>query len=165
MIAFFSIPILTTYLIDQTYDLLFVSAIASLGVFIFTLLLAINYNLNRATKVLKGEEVQKVSFFSLFKDKYLRLLSVFLIFSMGAAVFVDYTFLSATETMYPEEKDLSNFLSFFSGTVIVLSFLIQSFINDIIIGKFGLRVALMTMPLILILLYCRSNYCWAHIWI
>ena len=151
MIAFFSIPILTAYVIDQTYDLLFVSAIAALGVFIFTLFLAINYNLNRATKVLKGEEVQKVNFFSLFKDRYLRLLSVFLIFSMGAAVFVDYSFLSATETMYPEEKDLSNFLSFFSGTVIVLSFLIQSFINDIIIGKFGLRVALMTMPLILIL--------------
>ncbi|SNS68651.1 ATP/ADP translocase [Ekhidna lutea] len=151
MIAFFSIPILTNWVIDQTYDLLFVSAIASFGVFIFTLLLAINYNLDKATKVIKGEEVQKVSFFTLMKDKYLRLLSIFLIFSMGAAVFVNYTFLSATETMYPDEKDLSNFLSFFSGTVIVVSFLIQSFINDIIIGKFGLRVALMTMPLILIL--------------
>lgn len=151
MIAFFSIPVLTTYVIDATYDLLFVSAIAALGVFIFTLLLATSYNLDKATKVLKGESVEKVNFFSLMKDKYLRLLSVFLIFSMGAAVFVDYTFLSATETMYPDEKDLSNFLSFFSGTVIVVSFLIQSFINDIIIGKFGLKVALMTMPLILIL--------------
>ncbi|MEQ6165577.1 cyclic nucleotide-binding domain-containing protein [Ekhidna sp. MALMAid0563] len=151
MIAFFSIPVLTTYLINATYDLLFVSGIAALGVFIFTLLLAINYNLNKATKVLKGEEVEKVSFTSLVKDRYLRLLSIFLVFSMGAAVFMDYTFLSATETMYPEEQDLANFLSFFSGTVIVVSFLIQSFINDIIIGKFGLKVALMTMPLILIL--------------
>jgi hypothetical protein len=151
MIAFFSIPILTGWIINQTYDLLFVSGIAAVGVFIFTLLLAINYNLNKATKVLKGEEIEKVGFTSLIKDKYLRLLSVFLIFSMGAAVFVDYTFLSATETMYPDEQDLSNFLALFSGTVIVFSFLIQSFVNDIIIGKFGLKVALMTMPLILIL--------------
>ncbi|MEQ8626969.1 cyclic nucleotide-binding domain-containing protein [Ekhidna sp.] len=151
MIAFFSIPVLTATIINATYDLLFVSGIAALGVFIFTLLLAINYNLNKATKVLKGEEVEKVSFTSLVKDRYLRLLSIFLVFSMGAAVFMDYTFLSATETMYPEEQDLANFLSFFSGTVIVVSFLIQSFINDIIIGKFGLKVALMTMPLILIL--------------
>ena len=151
MIAFFSIPVLTTYVINATYDLLFVSGIAALGVFIFTLLLAINYNLNEVTKVLKGEEIEKVNFFSLMKDKYLRLLSIFLIFSMGVAVFVNYTFLSATEIMYPDEKDLANFLSFFSGTVIVFSFLIQSFINDIIIGKFGLKVALMTMPLILIL--------------
>lgn len=151
MIAFFSIPLLTATIIDETYDLLLVSSIAALGVFIFTLLLATNYNLDRVTKTLKGEEVQKVNFFSLMKDKYLRLLSVFLIFSMGAAVFVEFTFLSATETMYPDETELSNFLSFFSGTVIVVSFLIQSFINDIIIGRFGLKVALMTMPLILIL--------------
>ncbi|NQZ75911.1 MAG: HEAT repeat domain-containing protein [Ekhidna sp.] len=151
MIAFFSIPILTNYVIDQTYDLLFVSGIASGGVFIFTLLLVINYNLDRATKVKTGEEVEKVNFFSLMKNKYLRLLSIFLIFSMGSAVFMDYTFLSATETMYPDEQDLANFLSFFSGLVIVFSFLIQSFVNDIIIGRFGLKVALMTMPLILIL--------------
>ncbi len=151
MIAFFSIPILTTYVIDETYDLLFVSSMAALGVFIFTLYLTLQFNLNKSTKVLKGEEVQKVTFSTLMKDKYLRLLSVFLVFSMGAAKFVDITFLSATETMYPDEEDLSNFLSFFSGTVILLSFVIQSFINDYIIGKFGLKVALMTMPLILIL--------------
>ncbi|WP_425391332.1 cyclic nucleotide-binding domain-containing protein [Ekhidna sp.] len=151
MIAFFSIPVLTSTIINATYDLLFVSGIASFGVFVFTLLLAVNYNLNKATKVLEGEQVEKVNFFSLMKDRYLRLLSIFLIFSMGSAVFMDYTFLSATETMYPDEKDLANFLSFFSGLVIVFSFLIQSFVNDIIIGKFGLKVALMTMPLILIL--------------
>ncbi|MEO1256215.1 MAG: hypothetical protein AAFY41_15205, partial [Bacteroidota bacterium] len=150
MIAFFSIPLLNN-IIDQTYDLLFVSAIASLGVFIFTLLLSVRFNLDRVTKVAKGEDVEKVNFLSLFKNKYLRLLCVFLIFSMGAAKFVDYTFLSSTETMYPDEKDLANFLSIFSGIVIVFSFLIQSFVNDIIIGKFGLKVALMTMPLILIL--------------
>ncbi|GAB4245196.1 MAG: hypothetical protein Tsb0034_23650 [Ekhidna sp.] len=151
MIAFFSIPLLTEFLIDETYDLLFVSSIAALGVFIFTLMLTLNFNLNKATNLLRGEEVQKVNFLSLMKDRYLRLLSVFLIFSMGASVFVDYTFLSATETMYPEEDDLSTFLSFFSGTVIIVSFLIQSFLNDLIIGRFGLKVALMTMPLILIL--------------
>lgn len=151
MIAFFSIPVLTTYVIDETYDLLLVSSIAALGVFIFTLYLTLQFNLNKSTKVLQGEEVQKVNFLSLMKDKYLRLLSIFLIFSMGASVFVDFTFLSATETMYPDEDDLSKFLSFFSGTVILLSFVIQSFINDYIIGKFGLKVALMTMPLILIL--------------
>lgn len=152
MIAFFSIPILTsTGVINQTYDLLILSSISAFGVFAFTTMLSTNYNLDKVTKVMKGEQVAKVSFNSLFKDNYLRLLSVFLIFSMGASVFVDYTFLSATETMYSDEQELSTFLSFFSGTVIIVSFLIQSFLNDLIIGKFGLKVALMTMPLILIL--------------
>lgn len=150
MIAFFSIPLMKELnIIDETYDLLVASSIASVGVFIFTLLLTLNFNIDKATKVLKGEQVEKVSFASLFKDKYLRLLSIFLIFSMGVAVFVDYTFLSATETMYTDEDELTNFLSFFSGMVIVVSFIIQSFINDIIIGRFGLKIALMTMPLIL----------------
>ena len=151
MIAFFSIPLLTATIINATYDLLFVSGIAALGVFIFTLLLTLNFNIDKATKRKEGEEVKQVSFADLFKDKYLRLLSVFLIFSMGASVFVDYTFLSATETMYPDEKELSTFLSFFSGVVIIVSFLIQSFLNDLIIGRFGLKVALMTMPMILAL--------------
>ena len=152
MIAFFSIPLLRAAgVINETYDLILMSSIAAIGVFVFTLILTLSFNLNRSTKVLKGEEVRKINFLSLMQDKYLRLLSVFLIFSMGAAVFVDLTFLSATETMYQDENDLSNFLSFFSGFVIVLSFVIQSLLNDYIIGKFGLKVALMTMPLILIL--------------
>ena len=152
MIAFFSIPILNGMgVINETYDLLVISSIASLGMFIFTMLLTVNYNLDQATQLAKTREVQKVNFFSLIKNRYLRLLCMFLIFSMGASVFVDYTFLSATETMYPDENELSTFLSFFSGAVIVVSFLIQSFINDIIIGRFGLKIALMTMPLILAL--------------
>lgn len=151
MIAFFSIPLLTATIINETYDLLFVSGIAALGVFIFTLLLTLNFNVDKATKRKEGEEVKKVTYLDLFRDKYLRLLSVFLVLSMGAFIFVDYTFYTATSTMYPEENELRTFLSFFSGTVIVVSFLIQSFINDIIIGRFGLKVALMTMPLILAL--------------
>ncbi len=153
IIAFFSIPFITRLpFIDSTYDLLFVSAIASFGVFFFTIWIVRDFNVNKATKVEHGAEKPKeVNFFDLLKDPYLRLLSLFLIFSMGASVFVDYTFYSATEIMYPDEQELTNFLSFFSGTVMIMSFLIQSFVNDIIIGKFGIKVALMTMPLILIL--------------
>jgi hypothetical protein len=150
MIAFFSIPVLyAANIIDQTYDLLVISSVAAVGVFIFTVLLTTGYNLDKVTKVVKGDKVANVNFISLLKDPYLRLLSLFLIASMGASVFVDYTFLTATEIMYSDEQELGTFLSFFAGTVIIVSFLIQSFLNDLIIGKFGLKIALMTMPLIL----------------
>ncbi|MFT7157660.1 MAG: AAA family ATP:ADP antiporter [Parvicella sp.] len=152
ILAFFSIPFITQLdFIDSTYDLLFVSAIASFGVFFFTIWIVKDFNINKVTKVKANEKVKEISFFDLINDPYLRLLSLFLIFSMGASVFVDYTFYSATEIMYPDEQELTNFLSFFSGTVMIMSFLIQSFVNDIIIGRFGIKVALMTMPLILIL--------------
>ena len=152
IIAFFSIPLIIRLpFVNDTYDLLFVSAIAAFGILVFTIWIIREYNLDKVTKVESGEKVQKVKFFDLLKDKYLLLLSLFLVFSMGASVFVDYTFYTATETMFPEEQKLSDFLSFFSGTVMIMSFLIQSFVNDVIIGRFGLRVALMTMPAILVL--------------
>lgn len=153
IIAFFSIPQLTKLpFINSTYDLLFVSAIASFGIFFFTIWIVKDYNVNKVTKIENTDtKPEEVSFMKLIKDPYLRLLSLFLIFSMGASVFVDYTFYSATEIMYPDETKLSNFLSYFNGTIMIMSFLIQSFLNDLIIGRFGLKVALMTMPLILIL--------------
>ena len=164
LIAFFSVPILTRTIIGPTYDLLVVSSIAAVGVFVFTILLSVNFNLDRVTKVSKGKKAAKVTYLDLFKNKYLRLLSIFLIFSMGASIFANYTFITATETwfklgddtlteveMAAQKLQLSDFLSFFNGAIIILSFVIQSFINDFIIGKFGLKIALMTMPFILAL--------------
>jgi AAA family ATP:ADP antiporter len=153
IIAFFSIPLIQKIPgMGESYDLLFVSAIASFGVLFFTIWIIKNFNLDKATKVEKGDgKVKEVSFFDLVKDPYLGLLCLFLIFSVGASIFVDYTFYTVTEINFPEEDKLTTFLSFFSGTIMIMSFLIQSFINDIIIGRFGLKVALMTMPIILIL--------------
>jgi len=149
MIGFFSIPVLTRTIIDSTYDLLIVSGIASFGVLVFTIWIVKNFNLDTVAKIKKTDNVKTVSYLDLFKNKYLRLLCLFMIFSMGSAVFIEYVYLSATEIMYPNENELRDFLSFTSGAVMVLSFIIQSFINDIIIGKFGLKVSLMVMPLIL----------------
>lgn len=156
LIAFFSVPLLTRTILNETYDLLVVSAIGAAGVFIFTLLLSIHFNLNRVAGIGKGKTDEKVTYLDLFRNKYLRLLSAFLIFSMGASYFANYTFLTATETWHTidgkiDSLALSDFLSFFNGATIILSFFIQSFINDFIIGRFGLKIALMTMPFILIL--------------
>ena len=154
MIAFFSVPGITRLpFVDDTYDLLFVSCFAAFGVLLFSVRIVARYNLDKISQPEDNSRKapQKVKFLDSIKNPYLRLLSFFLIFSMGASVFVDYTFYTATETMFPEEQKLSDFLSTFNGTVMIMSFLIQSFVNDIIIGRFGLKVALMTMPAILIL--------------
>ncbi len=150
MIAFFSIPAMTELkLIDETNDLLIIAAVAALGILFFTIWIVKDFNIDSATRIRKQDKVKPVKFIDLFRNRYLRLLSLFLIFSMGSAVFTDYVFLSATETMYPVEDELRNFLSFFNGTIMVVSFLIQSFINDIVIGKYGLKVSLMVMPFVL----------------
>ncbi|UXX79322.1 cyclic nucleotide-binding domain-containing protein [Reichenbachiella carrageenanivorans] len=153
MIAFFSIPLLSAInIINETHDLLLLSTIAAFGIMVFALIIVKNFNLDSATKIRPSDaRVRKITYLDLFKDKYLRMLCVFMVFSMASAVFANFVYLSATEIMYPDEKELRTFLSFTNGTVMVLSFFIQSFINDIIIGKYGLRVSLMVMPLVLAL--------------
>ena len=153
MIAFFSIPVLSALgIIDETHDLLLLSTIAAFGILIFSILIVKDFNLDSATKIRPSDaKVRKITYADLVKDKYLRMLCVFMVFSMASAVFADFVYFSATEIMYPDEKELRTFLSFTNGTIMILSFIIQSFINDIIIGKYGLKVSLMVMPLILAL--------------
>lgn len=152
VLAFFSIPIVSQFVHSSTEDLLIAATIACFGIFFFTIWLVKAFNLNSATQAKHGDtKVKAVGFVDLFRDKYLRMMCLFLAFSVGAGKFIEYSFFAATETMYPVEDELKNFLSFFSGTVMLLSFFIQSFINDIIIGRFGLRVSLMVMPFILVL--------------
>ena len=153
ILAFFSVPLIQMVPgMNQTYDLLLVACLAAFGVLFFSIWIVKSQNVDKATKVAKNEKIRKkVNFLDLLKDPYLRLLSLFLVFSMGASVFVDYTFYSVTEINFPKDEDLYRFLSFFNGTIMIMSFFIQSFVNDVIIGKFGLKVALMTMPIILIL--------------
>ncbi|PIB35821.1 hypothetical protein BFP72_10670 [Reichenbachiella sp. 5M10] len=158
MIAFFSIPLLTRLsIIDETYDLLLISAVSAFGVLVITIWIVKDYNLDIATKIRKDQNinVKKISYMDLFKDKYMRMLCLFMVFSMGSAVFANYVYISATEIFYPvnketgDDSELRDFLSFANAAVMLLSFTIQSFINDIIIGRFGLRVSLMVMPLVL----------------
>lgn len=159
MIAFFSIPVITRLdIFNDTYDLLLVASVAAAGILYFVIYIALYWNVNKATEKKADEAIEKVTYGSVLKNPFTRLLTFFMIFSVGAAVFVDYTYYNSVEIYFtdPEsqevkEQELNDFLSFFSGTIIIMSFLIQSFINDIIIGRFGLKVALMTMPVILIL--------------
>ncbi|MEQ8811382.1 MAG: Npt1/Npt2 family nucleotide transporter, partial [Imperialibacter sp.] len=105
-------------------------------------------NLDIATKK-ESREKPNTSYADLLKNKYLGLLSLFLIFSASANAFAEFTFYESVNIMYPDETELSNFLSFYDGAIIVVSFVIQSFLNDLIMGKFGLKVSLMVMPIVL----------------
>ena len=152
IIAFFSIPLLIELpFIDDTYDLLLVSSLSMIVILGLTVLICKNYNVDLIDSLKKDQKIDYTGYLGIFKNKYTRLLCVFMICSMGAAIFVEYSFLATIEIYHPEEDKLNRFLSFFNGTVIIMSFIIQTFINDIILNKFGLKVALMTMPIILIL--------------
>ena len=153
ILAFFSIPFLTSLnILNNNDDLLTMAGFAAFGMFVFTIIIIRNYNVDKSRKLHEGDQSQTVSYKDIFTNPYMRMMSLFIVFSMGASVFMQYTFFTATSTMYEtNDNEIRGFLSFFNGTVMILSFIIQSFVNDKIINDYGLRVALMIMPLVLIL--------------
>ncbi|MEQ8878885.1 MAG: hypothetical protein RLQ12_04590, partial [Cyclobacteriaceae bacterium] len=99
ILAFYSIPFITRLpFINETYDLLCVACISSFGVLFFTLWVVKDYHINKATKAREEQgELETPGFKGIFKSRFLRLLSFFIIFSMAASVFIEYSFLTATE--------------------------------------------------------------------
>ena len=57
---------------------------------------------------------------------------------------------------YPDERDLTNFNSFFIGAVYGISLILQTFVNPRIISNYGLRVSLFILPLVMIIFSIAS---------
>ena len=69
-----------------------------------------------------GDTVRRESrLIKIFRDQYIVLLSVFLLISMVMFVFSQYSFQTLVKEQYPDERDLTNFNSFFIGAVYGLS--------------------------------------------
>jgi hypothetical protein len=148
IIAFFAIGALPQRLYD-TGDLILVSAVCVTGALFFLFLIVRSYDLSAMSNQQSSSEIKEVGYTDLYKNKYLKYLSLFLILSMIASQFMEFTFLNTINVFYPDENELKTFIAFFSGVVMIGSFIIQTFFNDIIIGTYGLRVSLLVMPAIL----------------
>ncbi len=81
-------------------------------------------------------------------DPYTKLLSLFLIISMVTLIFGQFTFQELIKVQYPNQRELTNFLAFFNLTIYGLSFFMQTFVNDKIVTNYGIRIALMLLPVV-----------------
>ncbi len=133
----------------ETYNLLIVSALAVLGAMGFLLVIVNKYKLGQATAGYQQSTHVKLK--DMLGSKYVVLLAVFISFSIFAYLLVENSYLAALSRQYPieEEDSLRQFLGWFSGTILILSFIFQTFFNDRIIAEYGLRVALTILPVIL----------------
>ena len=94
-----------------------------------------------------GETVrEETRLTKIFSDRYIVLLSVFLLVSMIMFVLSQYSFQKLVKEQYPNERDLTNFNSFFIGAVYGISLIMQTFVNPRIISNYGLRVSLFIFP-------------------
>lgn len=149
ILALYTIPFLEP-LIPNTYNFLIISGISLLISFGFLLVITSKYDLAEAETANSDiEEKEDTSIRALSRDNYVRLLSFFLLFSMVTFTFVQYSFQEVVAQQYPDETELRNFIATFQGSILVIGLFLQTFVNDRIIGEYGLKVALMVLPIIM----------------
>jgi ATP:ADP antiporter, AAA family len=151
--ANFLIPI-TSNLFPDTSDYLLVCNFSIVGALICLIIISIKFDLARVSTDASVREQTK--FTKIFKDRYVVLLSLFLITSMVTFIFNQFTFQTLLNKQYPDQRDLTNFLAFFNGAIYALSLLMQIFVNDKILGTYGIRISLFVLPAVVSLLIVGS---------
>lgn len=148
ILAFFFIPLTAIYF-AETSNYLIVCAISILVSAILFLTISYKFPLTKNDpKEFESTVRKETSFGRIFKDPYVSLLSIFLMISMIAFIFNQYAFQDLINKQYPNQRELTDFLAYFNGAIYLLSLLMQTFINDKIIGNYGIRVSLYVLPII-----------------
>lgn len=148
IITFFTIGIAINSL-PQTFDLLILSSLAVIGTMVFLIIILNKFKLGEISATY--EEQESVPFKDMISNRYVILLGSFISLSIFAYLLIENSYLTVLSEQYPasEEASLTTFLGWFNGSILVLSFVFQTFFNDRIIAQYGLRVSLTILPVIL----------------
>ncbi len=147
-IAFFSIPQILRYVDTQA---LYTISLASVALFFgFYLLLTFKYVLKTQTFAEEKKLYKKIGVGEFFQNKYILYMALFIVVSMLALNFVDYSFLSVTTLQFKDDQ-LATFISYFELAVVVFGFLFQSIASDRIVAEYGMRVAMLINPILIAL--------------
>ncbi|MBB3696262.1 hypothetical protein KMW28_11270 [Flammeovirga yaeyamensis] len=150
--AFFSVPFIQQLLPNLSY-LSLVGVISYLFCFVSIVYILKKFRMHSAEALTVDENVEKVSNKrTRLRDykNYFFVISIFVMCSSFSAAFVDYSFVTVTPQYFKEEQELANFLAFFEAFIIIVSFLVQTFLNDRILEVYGLQYSLMLLPGILV---------------
>lgn len=147
----------TTELIQDTSNYLLICAISIAIVCALLFSIASVFTLSKNDPREFGETVRReTKIVKIARDPYIVLLSCFLMVSMVMFVFSQYSFQVLVKEQYPDERDLTNFNSFFIGAVYGISLIMQTFVNPRIISNYGLRVSLFILPMVMIVFSIAS---------
>ncbi len=148
ILAFFLIPLTAAYFVE-TSNYLIVCTISILLSATLFLIISFRFPLSENDPGEFEPQVRKeTSFGRIFKDPYVLLLSIFLVVSMVTFIFNQYAFQDLINKQYPDQRELTDFLAYFNGGIYFLSLIMQTFINDKIIGNYGIKISLYILPAI-----------------
>ena len=155
-IAFFTIPLIQEIAFFGNGDdehFLFVSAGGLLVSLILLNIYFAKFKTKELTAVSKLKKETTAKFTEIAKNPYIRLLSVLFFFSVAATFFVEFSFLTQAAQAYSSTpQNLASFLGFYGGVLTLFSLILQVFFGDNIITTYGVKVALLIMPILLALI-------------
>ncbi|MFW6218876.1 MAG: hypothetical protein ACOC3S_02025 [Bacteroidota bacterium] len=149
IVGTYTIPILLSLGYD-TWDLLIIAAGSILVAMLFQLVIAGRYSSGTNVPIVAVSK-KRDNFFSLLKSRYVILMSVFVVLSVITAFFIQYSFLAVSKINYPDTISLAQFLGAFTGTVMVFSVMIKTFVYSKFLKTYGLKITLALSPLLLLL--------------
>ncbi len=155
IISSYAIPLIIDYM-HGTKNLLVICAISVIIAMIIEMLIVRKYKIdvtsdNEDTKEEDAGEREQVKIKDFAKDPYILYMALFVIFSMFAAFFVQYSFLVVTNEKYPVEDDLAKYLGFFTGSMMIFTFIIKTFVYSKLMKTYGLKISLLLSSLLLAL--------------
>lgn len=149
ILAFFTIPVLLNFGVEPV-SLFTIGLFSIIGYLGFYIILTNKYLKSDANTAIKEAENVKLTAKQFLGNKYIMAMSLFIVVSMVAMRFVDYSFFNVTTNQF-NDNDLPYFLSYFEATIVVFSFLFTTFATDKINKDYGLRVSLLINPLLLLI--------------
>jgi ATP/ADP translocase len=147
IISSFAIPLILAKM-HGTHNLFLICGISIIGAMFIEIVISRTYkldgNLNNSetTPEIKVEHEQ-VKLKTFLKNPYLRYMALFVAFSMFTAFFVQFSFLVVTNEKYPLEDDLAKYLGFFTGSMMIFTLLIKTFVYSKLLKTYGLQISLL----------------------
>jgi len=149
ILAFYAVPLLLRFSF-RVLDTLLIGLVSVVLALILQIIIGRRFSFIPVAETRK--EVRKTGFLDLFKRKYTALMAVFVMLSVITAFFLHYSFLWVTEANYPESRDAASFLGAFMGTLMIFTIVIKSFLYGWLMKTYGLRIALLLSPVMVLLL-------------
>jgi len=87
----------------------------------------------------------------LFSHRYTALMASFVVIGVAISVLLHYQFLSVSQNRFHGGTQLVEFLGLFFGIAVLLAWLMKRFLFNWIKSKFGIRMTLLLMPVLLLL--------------
>ncbi len=152
ILSSFIIPLVIVAL-KRIENLLLISAVSIFFAMFLEIIISYRYKIDREGEEEKTDAApeEQVGIKGFVKNKYILYMALFVIFSMFAAFFVQYSFLVVTKENYPEEQELAKFLGFFTGAMMVFTLLVKTFVYGKLMKAYGLKVSLLLSSVLLAL--------------